>query len=169
MSSLGPITTTLEEELKERLRQRSLVIWLDKDGIYTPYVDELVERHAQGSFFAPVVPFRGSYLEMLLALESYGDGLSPDVLLIHMPGHTEETIRKPPILELYRPGYRYRKALDTLIREAAAGKVSPDEIEGYLSNGVGDLAQAEEWLAKSLRQPKGDLNHLLESLNLETT
>jgi hypothetical protein len=167
MSSLGPITTTLEEELKQKLRQRNLVIWLDKDGIYTPYVDELVERHAQGSFFAPVVSFRGSYLEMLLALENYGDGLNPDVLLIHMPGHTEETIRKTPILELYRPGYRYRKAFDTLIREAATGKVSPDEIEGYLSNGVCDLAQAEQWLATSLRHPKGDLNHLLESLNLE--
>lgn len=166
-SPLGPITATLEEELKQKLRQRSLVIWLDKDGVYTPYVDRLVERHAQGEFFAPVVPFRGSYLEMLFALEPYGNGENLDVLLIHMPGHTEETIRTTPILELYLPGYRYRKALDTLIREAATGKVSPDQIEGYLSKGASGLVQAEEWLATALHQPKGDLNYLLETLKLE--
>ena len=167
MSALGPITATLEEELKQRLRQRNLVIWLDKDGIYTPYVDELVKRHTQGDFFAPVVPFRGSYLEVLLALEPFGDGLNPDVLLIHVPGHTKETICKTPILELYRPGHCYRKAFNTLIREAATGKVSPDDIEGYLSNGISDLVKAEQWLATALSQPKGDLNHLLESYNLE--
>jgi hypothetical protein len=43
MSSLGLITTTLEEELKQKLRQRNLVIWLDQDGICTHYVDELVQ------------------------------------------------------------------------------------------------------------------------------
>ncbi len=93
--------------------------------LYTLYVDQLVERYAKGEFFAPVVAFRGSYLAMLLTLEPYGNGLDREPLLIHMPGHTEETIRQTPILELYRAGYRYRRALDTLIREAATGRVSP--------------------------------------------
>ena len=41
MTALSPITSTLEEEPKHELRQRSLVIWLDKDGHHTPYVDDL--------------------------------------------------------------------------------------------------------------------------------
>ncbi|MEN8443935.1 MAG: BREX-6 system phosphatase PglZ [Cyanobacteria bacterium J06555_13] len=163
----GPITSTLEADVSRELRQRSLVIWLDKDGHYTPYVDQLAERYAQGDFFAPVIPFRGSYLETMLALESHGNKENPDLLLIHMPGHTEDTIRQTPILELYRAGKRYRKALDTLIREAATGKVSPDDIEGYLTRGATDLAQAETWLATALNKPQDDLSHYLDNLSLD--
>lgn len=128
MSQLSLITSVFEEEIKEKLRKYGIVVWLNKDKNYSTYVDRLVERHACGEFFAPVVAFRGSYLEMLLALELYNNREDPDRLLIHMPGHTEESIRKTPILELYHAGYRYRKALDTLIREATTGHVSPAEI-----------------------------------------
>jgi len=51
-----------------------------------------VEHHACGEFFGTVVPFRGSYLEMLLALKLYNNREDPDCILIYMPGHTEETI-----------------------------------------------------------------------------
>lgn len=161
------ITHVLEQEVKRELRQRGIVVWLDKDGVYTPYVDRLSDRYSKGEFFAPVIAFRGSYLEMLLALEPYGNGLDLEPLLIHMPGHTEESIRKTPILELYRAGYRYRRALDTLIREAATGRVSPSQLETYLSNGVTDLAAAEIWLQQATTQPQDSLTAYLESLNLE--
>ena len=124
------------------------MVWLDKDGSYTAYVDTLVERHTRGEFFAPVVPFRGSYLDMMLALAPYGNGLDPEPLLIHMPGHTEESIRKTPMLELYAAGFRFRKALTTLIREAASGRVNPAEIERYLASGPAHLEAAEAWLAQ---------------------
>ncbi|ACC80910.1 BREX-6 system phosphatase PglZ [Nostoc punctiforme] len=167
MSQLSPITTVLEAELKRELRQRGIVIWLDKDGYYNSYVDELIARYNRGDFFAPVVAFRGSYLEMVLALETYGNGLDPEPLLIHMPGHTEETIRKTPILELYRAGYRFRKAFDTLIREAVTGHVNPASIENYLNNGITDLQSAEEWLQNNLSQPQDGLAAYLTSLSLE--
>jgi PglZ domain len=166
MSELGIITTVLEAEVKTELRQRGIVIWLDKDSYYNNYVDSLIERHARGDFFAPVVAFRGSYLEMLLALENYGNGLDPEPLLIHMPGHTEESIRKTPILELYRAGYRFRKALETLIREAATGRLSPDNIENYLKNSVTDLAAAETWISAA-SQPQDGLGAYLENVGLE--
>jgi len=162
------ITRTLEEEVKRELRQRGIVVWLDKDGHYTPYVNHLANRYASGEFFAPVVAFRGSYLEMLLALEPYGNGLDQETLLIHMPGHTEDSIRKTPILELYRAGYRYRRALDTLIRETATGLVSPTDLEAYLNNGVIDLEAAELWLQQSIAQPKDGLAALLASRSLES-
>lgn len=37
-----------------------------------------------------------SYLELMMKLESYGNGLDPDQLLIHMPGHIEASIKKTP-------------------------------------------------------------------------
>lgn len=167
MSEVGLITSCLEAEVKRELRQRGIVIWLDKDDVYTPYVDQLADRYRKGEFFAPVIAFRGSYLEMLLALEPYGNGLDQEPLLIHMPGHTEESIRKTPVLELYRAGYRYRRALDTLIREAATGRVNPSQLETYLSNGVTDLTAAEIWLQQATTQPQDSLTAYLESLNLE--
>ena len=53
MSQSGPITSALEEEVTRALRQRGMVVWLDKHGHYTTYVDALVERHKRGAFFAP--------------------------------------------------------------------------------------------------------------------
>ncbi len=165
---MGIITNYLENEIKRVLRQQGIVVWLDKDGYYKNYVDELITRYQQDEFFAPVVAFRGSYLEMLFALESYGNGIDPERLLIHMPGHTEETIRKTPILEMYRAGYRFRKALETLIREAATGKVSPAELENYLSQGVTNLATTETWLENALSQPQDSLSKYLDNLRLES-
>lgn len=104
MPLLGPISTALESDVSRELRQQNLVIWLDKDSHYTAFVDQLAARHAQGDFFAPVVSFRGSYLEMMLALETHGNNETPDLLLIHLPGHIEDTVRKTPLLELYRAG-----------------------------------------------------------------
>ena len=169
MSELGIITSVLEMEVKKELRQHGIVIWLDKDACYTTYVDTLIERYAKSDFFAPVIAFRGSYLEMLLALELYCNGLDQERLLIHMPGHTEETIRRTPILELYHAGFRFRKALDTLIREAATGKISPDGIENYLYQGVTELETAETWLQNNLSQPQdGHLAGYLGNVGLES-
>lgn len=43
------IATALEEEIKEKLRNHGIVIWLDKDSHYTAYVDTLAQRHAQAA------------------------------------------------------------------------------------------------------------------------
>jgi hypothetical protein len=164
---MGIITNYLENEIKRVLRQQGIVVWLDKDGYYKNYVDELITRYQQDEFFAPVIAFRGSYLEMLFALESYGNGIDPERLLIHMPGHTEETIRKTPILEMYRAGYRFRKSLKTLVCEAATGKVSPIELENYLFQGIINLTTAETWLENILSQPQDSLGKYLDNLSLE--
>ena len=161
------IATYLEAEIKRELRQCGIVVWLDKNNHYGSFVDGLVDRHTQNQFFAPVIAFRGSYLEMLIALEPYGNGLQPEPLLIHMPGHTQETIRQTPILELYRAGKRYHKALPTLIREAVTGHLNPNEIETYLKQDIHDLTTAETWLQEALMQPRDGLATRLNSLSLE--
>ena len=154
---MGIITNALEKDLSQHLRQRGIVFWLDKEGNYTTYCDRLIERHAQGDFFAPVIAFRGSYLEMILALEPYGNGIDPEPLLIHLPNHNEELVRKTPLLELYEPSYRYRKALNTLIREAATGFVIPNEIETFLKSEHLSLEKAESWLESLINQEKGSI------------
>lgn len=167
MSARSPITALLEEEVKRELRERAIVVWLDRDGSYTSYVDALAERHARGDFFAPVVRFRGSYLDAMLALEDHCNGQDPDPLLLHLPGHTEETVRKTPLLEVYRAGFRFRKALTTLVHEAARGTVGPAEIDAFLESEVVTLEGAEAWLAERAARERGGLSGQLEGLTLE--
>ena len=140
------------------------MVWLDATGAYTTFVDGLAARAKENDFPFPVVGFRGSFLELVLALEPFGSGLDNAPLLIHMPGYTEESIRKTPVLELYEPGFRFRKAPETLVREVAAGKVPPETLERFLAAGLPSLEAADEWLASQLDRSREGLARTLESL-----
>jgi hypothetical protein len=96
--TFGPASALLEQELAQEIRRQGIVVWLDRDKSFTTFVDRLTERHAAGTFEHPVVGFRGSYLEMLFALETRGSGYDRNPLLIHMPGFNEEGMRTTPVL-----------------------------------------------------------------------
>jgi len=163
---MSAIASYLENDIKESIRRQGIVLWLDADSRYTEFVDRLITRHQTGDFDFPVVGFRGSYLELLLQLENYGNGLDPDQLLIHLPNHNTQTVKQTPLLELYRAGKRYEKALPTLVREAVTGKVAPDAIADFLKTTDLTLAGAETWLDQQLNRHNsktGNIrNHLAE-------
>jgi uncharacterized protein (UPF0262 family) len=167
MPEQRPVTACIEQELTTELRRRGIVFWLDKDAHYTAYVDELAGRHTTGDFPYPVVPFRGSFLETMLTLEGHENDLDPTPLLIHMPGFTEDMMRGTPLLELYKAGYRHRRALDTAIREAATGQVPPNEIDEFLTAKDYTLAKADAWLARRVVTGRTDLSELLDTLGIE--
>lgn len=160
------IADYLENDVKQSIRRQGIVLWLDADSRYTEFVDRLITRHQAGDFDFPVVGFRGSYLELLLQLENYGNGLDPEPLLIHLPNHNTNTVKQTPLLELYRAGKRYEKALNTLVREAVTGKVAPDAIADFLKTTELTLAGAETWLDQQLNRHNsktGNIrNHLAE-------
>lgn len=171
ISHAGPennlATKLLESEVCSELRRRGIVFWLDREKHYTGYVDNLVERQKKGDFPYPVVPFRGSFLEMMLALEELEGGLDQTPVLIHMPGFTEEMMRGTPLLELYKAGFRYRRALDTLIREAATRQKPPEAIDKYLAAGDYTLEKADGWLATAADQNSTGLKGLLDRTSIE--
>ncbi len=161
----GLIATALEQEISGELRRRGVVVWLDTHRAFSNFVDGLAARAQNGEFPFPVVPFRGSFLELILALEPYGSGLDSAPLLIHMPGFTEDTIRSTPVLELYEPGFRFRKDPKTLVREVARGRVAPDALEQFLAApGPLDLAAADTWLTGQLTHTREGLSTLLDQL-----
>lgn len=166
MSEPRLIRDTLEQELLGELRRRGVVIWLDKDEAYTSFVDALAARHRAGDFPYPVLGLRGSFLELLLQLEPYGNELDMPHLLLHLPGHTQESVRQTPVLELYEPGLRFHKALDTLVREVAHGRVPPEALEGFLAQGPLTLEAADTWLAQQLSQAREGLAGTLEQVGL---
>ncbi len=144
----GIVSAFLESEITKRITSQGIVVWLDKEGHYTAFVDALAKRFAERDYPYPVCGYRGSFLELMLRLETFGSGLDPEPLLIHLPGYgTSASLLETPLLELYRAGTQYIKALPTLVSEAAAGRVTPGELEAILDSDGLSLERADAWLA----------------------
>ena len=152
---MTPISDFLEAELRAQVLRKGIVAWLDLDADYTLFVDALARRATRGEVPYAVRAFRGSHLELLLQLEGLEDGVSPAPLLLHLPGWKEDTLRTTPLLELYAPGVRYRRKLETLVTDAAAGRVPPERIHSYVAGGVSSLAEADAWLQRELDTSSG--------------
>jgi len=163
MSAIGPISAALEAELRQRVQQNGIVIWLDRDGLYSQLVAELQAQRTDGELPYAVHGFRGSHLALMLDLDAVAAGSDPPRLLIHLPGFTEDTVKETPLLGLYRSGVRYRKALDTLIREAAAGHVPAEKIDEFLASEPETLAMADGWLEAQLQADGGGLYEQIRS------
>lgn len=142
-----PVTQTIVEQLRRTILNHTIVVWLDKDGHYTQFVDELAPD-GPARVGAPVLAYRGSYLELMRQLAPMTDGVDPSPLLVHVPGANQESIKQTPLLELNDTGYQFRKGLETLIREAAAGRVKPDEVDAFLAAGEPSFASADVWMAQ---------------------
>jgi hypothetical protein len=151
---LGPVSAALEEDLRAAISRGGLVVWLDADDHYSGFVDRLIARRAGGNLpYCDVKAYRGSHLELMLALENSASGVDKPALVVHMPGYNAETIERTPMLEAYRAGARYHKALGTLITDAAAGIAAPEAIDEFLKSarttgrpGEGTLERADAWL-----------------------
>ncbi|WP_411876398.1 BREX-6 system phosphatase PglZ [Vulcanococcus limneticus] len=163
MSTLSPVSAALEAELRQRVQQNGIVIWLDRDGHYSPLVDQLQALRAEGALPYAVHGFRGSHLALMLDLDAVAAGSDPPRLLIHLPGFTEDTVTQTPVLGLYRSGTRFRKALGTLIREASAGQVHGEAIEAFVATEPETLAMADAWLQAQLQADGGGLYEQVRS------
>jgi hypothetical protein len=163
MSEIGAASLALQQEVQNELRRQGIVVWLDRDKVYSKFVDRLSALHVSREFPYPVVGFRGSFLELLLGLEPYGSGLDRQPLLIHMPGFNEESIKSTPVLELYEAGARFRKRLETLTRETASGRVAPAEVEKFLAKQP-TLDEVDSWLSTAVAQSSFGLSAALDQL-----
>lgn len=166
----GPVSTVLEEDLRAAVSRSGLLVWLDADDAYTPFVDALIARRAVQQLPYDVKAYRGSHLELMLALgatKEVASGVDKPALVIHMPGFNEETIRATPVLELYLAGARYRKSLDTLIGETAAGIAAPEAIEEFRRQKP-TLARADAWLAELAAAREVGLRGTLRLIPLRT-
>jgi hypothetical protein len=68
VNTLGPISTALEAELCKQLQQNGIVIWLDRDGLYTELVDRFQSLRAEEQLPYAVHGLRGSPLALMLDL-----------------------------------------------------------------------------------------------------
>lgn len=161
----GPVSAALEADLRTWVRRHGIVVWLDLDNHYAAFVERLLVARAADTLPYAVLAFRGSHLALMLALEGLAGGVEKAHLLIHLPGYNEESIRQTPLYELYAAGVRYRKALETLVTEAAAGRVPPDQIEAFKNQPALTLDHADSWLAALLNAGAGALATQLQAMS----
>jgi len=162
---LGPVSATLETELRKRVQRHGVVVWLDLDEHYNGVVDALAAKRAADQLPYEVHAWRGSHLELMLALEDLTAGKDPPPLVVHLPGFNEETVRQTPLLELYLAGVRFRKGLDTLVTEAATGEVAPDELEAFVHSDGLTLEGADAWLRAAVEAREGGLAAQLRAIS----
>ena len=149
------------------MRRRSLVVWLDADATYCDFVDRLIALRAAEDLPYPVYTFRGSFLELLFELEPWTSGVSAKSLVVHMPGFNSDSIRETPLLEMYLAGVCFQKKLETLIGEAAAGKVLPVNIDAFRRQKDLTLADADAWLTSMLSDSGSTLAGQLRLVSTE--
>jgi hypothetical protein len=152
----------LAREVTKKVRDTGLVLWLDADRSYSTFVDALAKKAFDFDF--PVVAFRGSYLELMLALEPYGNGLYPEKVLVHLEGLNKDSVKETPVYELYKAGTVFEKNLVTLVREAAVGVATPEEVEAFTRSSPLTLDGADAWLASLSAQPRDRLTLLLQGV-----
>lgn len=145
------------------------MVWLDSDRRYTGLVDQLVAARAAGALPYEVRGFRGSFLALMLELAPLSSGIDKELLVVHLPGFHKGTIKDTPILELYRAGVSFERALDTLVNEAAAGRVPPERVAKFLARperaGALSLDVADAWLAEQLQAPEGGVATLIAAMS----
>ena len=144
-SSLGPVSRTLLDQLAELLNRKTSVVWVDAGAHYSGFFDRLSDEQLSARRLA----YRGSYLEMLPRLVEVTSGARLPATLIHAEGLTSQSIRETPLLQLYAVSHGFERALPTLIRQAATGRVMPDEVEAFLNEPDVTLERADDWMAAS--------------------
>jgi hypothetical protein len=164
-AALRPVSAVLQADLGAWVQRHSILVWLDLDDHYTAFVDDLVQARAAGQLGYEVKAFRGSYLELMRALADLTGGAQPPRLVVHLPGFNEESVKSTPLYELYRAGVRYRKGLDTLVTEAATGRVKPDEIAAFNARDGRTLEGADAWLSANLSDREGGLAAQLRAIS----
>ena len=141
-------------ELTRRCATPDLVLWVDADRV-TRVREALAQKAFD--FEYPVIAFRGSYLELMLALEPYGNGLYPEKVLVHLEGMNKDSVKETPVFELYKAGTVFEKNLVTLLREAAVGVATPEEVDAFARTPALTLESVDAWLASLRAQPRDKL------------
>ena len=161
----GPISERLIAELNATAVRSGIVLWLDTEGDYTVFVDELKANAPALRLPFAIHAYRGSHLGLMLALDRAEAGVTPTPLLIHMPGFNEADMRATPIFELYEAGVRYRRALPTLVTEAAVGLVPASAAEAFTAGASWTLADADAWLQGASAGNDGEGDERLRRLD----
>lgn len=161
MQNCKPVSSVLKELTWQQVRRGLPIhIWLDPEGDYQQFVAEL----QQSELPYQVIVFRGSYLEVMLDVDTLLSGIDAPRTLIYLPHHDEKRAQASPLLEMILSGECYTLPLTNLVKEAAAGRCSVEKTAEFLDQENFALQDADQWLDLQLREQQGEFWSFLHSL-----
>ena len=160
----GPVSAYLLDDLTKQTSHHGIVLWLDSDGTYTAFAERLASAANAAALPFAFARFTGSFLTLMLELESVASGLAKPQLVVYLPGFNEQRVHESPLLELYRAGIRHRYALSKLIVDAASGRVAPEPIEAFRA-GNPTLEDADDWMRSMVEGQGHGLAHQLRAVS----
>jgi hypothetical protein len=92
----------------------------------------------------PVFCYRGSFVDVMDRSQTVLGGKSRPRCVMYVPGMDEEDIKKTPLYEMYCAGQRWRISLETAVRECAAGRLSPEQVDFLVADGPLTLLRADD-------------------------
>jgi hypothetical protein len=151
---MGIISEYIKNKLSQDIRTKGLLVWLDKENEFSALVDTWIAQKKEGRFHYDIFAFRGSFLELMVQSKDVLSSRDMPKCVIHMPGFNEQEIKETPVLEAYKAGQRWRISLETMIREAAQGRLTENQIQHLLSNKPLTLLQADDFISKAADIPQ---------------
>ncbi|MEE9383582.1 MAG: BREX-6 system phosphatase PglZ [Nannocystaceae bacterium] len=164
-----PVSAALLQSLRGEMSHHPILVWLDLDDHYTPFVDALAQAKPDDGLPGPVLRHRGSYLDLMIQLDRHASDVDASPLLVHLPGANEDTVHAGPLLELYSAGSRFRKALETAVKDAALGRIPPHEVDEFIAQHQGHaltLDAADIWMASKVKVASNEIEAQLQGIKL---
>ena len=130
-----------------KVNRECLVSWIDKDALFTSYIDLLDEEIKAGNKKYKLVRFQGSFLESILSLnELMQDTKKPDCL-VYIPYIGADNIDKTPFLEVLKSSISIPSDVKELLDQVSGGYLSPDQLRKVKSSLPANFQQLESILS----------------------
>lgn len=121
-----PLSTLMRRHLAARLARevdrRGIVVWVDPHREYDGVAEALCPPQAG------FVRWQGSWYRLRRALDEQTSGAEPPRLVIYQPVATPPE-QEDPLAEVRLGGAEFQYRLGTLVRDALAGRLSPQRVE----------------------------------------
>ncbi len=137
----APLRAALEAQLDDAVQRHATVLWLDPQRAF-----DAVARALAPSRYT-FVRFDGSWLEVMLALDAHTSGNERARVVLYAAGFDAASIAATPALAFVECARHFAPTVEKLLRDAAAGAISPPVLDEFIARGPVDFARAEQWLA----------------------
>lgn len=137
----APLRAALDAQLDDAVQRHGTVLWLDPTQSFASVARALAPTRYE------LVRFEGSWLEVMLALDAHTRGAERARLVLYVGGTELAALARTPALAFAECAARFSPTVERLLRDAAAGAISPPALDAFVAQEALDFARAEQWLA----------------------
>lgn len=170
MHESGPVAARLEQHLDREVERHGWVVWVDPQEHYREVFAGWALRAAQRARPPGAIAFDGSWIAWMAAMAGRASGLTPEPLVLYIPGLGADLLAQTPALELIlASGGEHAWPLEDLLMEVAQGLAAPEEVRAFLAAQGGGLTleAAERWLRAARAADSSQIGQELDTWGVE--